>query len=125
MISELPHFRLSVIAGGAIGRGPQGSLLFPQQHEGSVYCDPRKPRRKTRSAFEGVKVNESPQQGVLQHIFCILPVVRYAIDSMQHAPGMAPAEFIEGGSISGPRHGNQHRIFHGIRFPPLGDSIEF
>jgi hypothetical protein len=72
-----------------------------------------------------MKVNEGPYHRFLEHIFCILPIVCHSIDPMQHTPGMALAKFDKGRRVSGPRHSNQHRVVHGIRFFPLGGSIEF
>jgi len=125
MISEFPRFRLSAVVVGAIDRGPHDSFLFPQKHESRVDRDPCKPRRKARSAFEGMKVNKGPYHGFLEHIFCILPIVCHSIDPMQYAPGMALAKFNKRRRVPGSRHRNQHRIFRRIRFLPVGGSIEF
>jgi hypothetical protein len=125
MIPEFPLLRLTNVVKTAINRRSPGSFSFPQQHQGRVDCNPGKPRGKACSTFESVKVKKCPHQGFLEHIFCILPIVCYSKDLMQHAPGMALAKFNKGRRVPGPRHSNQHRVVRGIRFLPLGGSIEF
>jgi len=70
-------------------------------------------------------VNKCPHQRFLEHIFCILPIVGYSINSMQHAPGMAMAKFNKGRRVPLQRHSDQHSVVRGIFFLPLGDSFEF
>jgi hypothetical protein len=90
-IFEFPVFRLSYIVKAPFDRRSHRSPFLSQQHEGHIDCDPGKPRRKTRSAFECVKVNKGPHQALLEHVFRILPIVCDSIDLIQYAPGMALA----------------------------------
>jgi hypothetical protein len=83
---------ITVIAHRSLTRSP-----FPSQdHERGVYSDAREPSSELGPAFELVHVNKRSQQCVLNCVFGILTVSRYAMSSTKKLPTVLVGKSGEG-----------------------------
>jgi hypothetical protein len=88
------------------------SALLPQMHECEINRDPCEPGRETAPALEVLQVQEGPQERLLKHILCILPILYDAICPAQDLIGVAFAELDKGNSISRLRSRDQQVFAH-------------
>src|ERR1700683_1643807 len=85
------------------------SALLRPSNKFKIDSNPCEPGRETGSLFEVLQVQEGPQERLLKHVLCILPIFYDAICPAQDLIGMAFAELDKGNHVS--RFGSRDQQF--------------
>src|SRR5260370_30756537 len=85
-------------------------MTSTQQHEGFIHDNTRQPSRKLRLFLTLDEVEESLVKTVLDNIFGILAVIRYALRQGKNSPFVTKNQFLEGECLSTLCGGHQRGV---------------